>query len=220
MAKKIYVTCEKNTAGVADRQRLAHALQSAGFTYELLPVSRRLSGEMPAISPRLVTKAAWIGFSSADAVQIFFEIFATDAVSEAKIAARDLPAALKLKNCGIVADFVPVMPLHLKFDWRLPKPSGLVLAVDGHEWPGFKAHCNLVLTRRQSLLQPIVGPAVFLVNSAREAAFLLKSEPRQGVFLCRNAETAEVFWRQGITDVVLPDEFTLDGMVGTLSEIC
>ncbi|MHC1717462.1 MAG: uroporphyrinogen-III synthase [Acidaminococcaceae bacterium] len=220
MSKQVYVVCEKNVAGDIGRHQLAEVLQERDIEYTLLPVSQRRALNKPAISSELFDRIAWLCFSTPDAVRLFFTFFSDFQASNLKFSAQDLNTAAALLQQGIKTDYIPVKPLYLRQNSIFEKQGELVAAVDGQEWVGLQAAINMVFTERVDLpfSIPEKTKAIFLLNTPREAEYFLRVARNDGVFLCKNPAAAEVCWQYG-AKVILPTDFTYEGMLTELQEI-
>ena len=220
MSKQVYLVCEKSVSGDISRPQLAHVLQEHGIEHAILPVSQRCVINKPAISRELFERIAWLCFSTPDAVRLFFTSFSDFQTNSLKFAAQDLNTAAALWRQGLATDYIPVKPLGLQQNSIFAKQGELVAVVDGQEWVGLQSAINIVFTERIDLpfRIPEKTEAVFLLNTPREAEYLLRVARNDGVFLCKNPATAEVCWQYGVK-VVLPTDFTYEGMLTELQEI-
>lgn len=219
MQNHVYLVCELGLDGEANHSRLAKKIAGCGFKYNIIGVSQRIVRVTPAIDKDILLKAAWLCFSTPDAVNIFFKLFADANINLPRVAAQDLATAIALADQGVKADFIPVRPLSLanSFPWS---PEKLLVAVDGQEWSGLETSINIPLTERKALFwQAEEKNAVYLLNSPREAEYLLRANTADGIMLCKNPETAEKCWQNGCAKVVLPQDFTGRGITGKLREI-
>lgn len=223
MSKKVYLVCENDVAGDISRQQLAQVLQERDIEYEILPVSQRVVFNKPAISKELFSRIAWLCFSTADAVSLFFASFRDLHINDFsfKLAAQDLNTAAALLKQGLKTDYIPVRPLRLQQNSVLNKHGELVVAVEGQEWSGLSATVNIVFTERKGLFFSIPEgeQAIFLLNTEREAEDLFRAIKAEGIFLCKNPATAEICWQHGKTEVVLPTDFTYEGMLEELKKL-
>ena len=220
MVKQVYLVCEKSVSSDISRPQLAQVLQEHSIEHAILPVSQRCVTNKPAISRELFERIAWLCFSTPDAVRLFFASFSDFQTSTFKFAAQDLNTAAALLQQGLKTDYIPVKPLCLQQNSILNKQGQLVAAVDGQEWVGLPSAVNIVFTKRKGLPVSLheETEAVFLLNTAREAEYLLRMARPDGIFLCKNPATAEVCWQYGVK-VVLPTDFTYEGMLTELQEI-
>lgn len=221
MSKQVYLVCEKDVVDDISRQKLAQLLQERDIEYGVLPVSQRMVINKPAISKELFSRIAWLCFSTPDAVRLFFASLSNFQKSTLKFAARDLNTAAVLLQQGFKTDYIPVKPLCLQQNSILNKQGALVVAVDGQEWVGLQAAINIVFTERRELPFSIYEgtEAVFLLNTPREAEYLFRTiQADEGVFLCKNPATAEICWQHGKKGVVLPVDFTYEGMLEELEK--
>ena len=222
MSKQVYLVCEKDVAGGINRQQFSQVLQEQEIEHEILPVSNRAVIDRPAISKELFSRIAWLCFSTPDAVKLFFAFFHDLHINEFsfKLAAKDLNTAAALLKQGLQTDYIPVMPLHLEQNSILNKQGELVVAVDGQEWAGLAASVNLIFTERKGLSFsiPEETKAIFLLNTEREAEYLFRAIQAEGIFVCKNPATAEICWQHGKTEVVLPADFTYEGMLEELKK--
>ena len=220
MSKQVYLVCEKAVSGDISRPQLAQVLQEHAIEHKILTVSQRSAKNKPAISRELFERIVWLCFSTPDAVRLFFASFNDLPASTYKCAAQDLNTAAALLQQGLKTDYIPVKPLLLQQSSIFEKQGELVAAVDGQEWAGLPATVNIVLTDRKALSFsiPKETEAVFLLNTPREAEYLLRVAHNDGIFLCKNPATAEVCWQYGVK-VVLPTDFTYEGMLAELQKI-
>ncbi len=220
MSKQVYLVCEENVAGDISRHQLAQVLQERGIEHTILPVSQRTVINKPAISRELFDRIAWLCFSTPDAVRLFFASLSNFQKNTLKFAAQDLNTAAALLQQGFRTDYIPVKPLCLHQNSILKNQSELVASVDGQEWVGLQAAINIVFTERRELPFSIYEgtEAVFLLNTPREAEFLLRTARKDGIFLCKNPATAEICWQSGVK-VILPNDFTYEGLLTALQEI-
>lgn len=222
MSKQVYLVCEKDVAGDISRQQLAQVLQERDIKYEILPVSNRAVIDKPAISKEMFLRIAWLCFSTPDAVRLFFTSFHDLHTNDFsfKLAAQDLNTAAALLKQGLETDYIPVRPMRLQQNSILNKQGEIVVAVDGQEWAGLQANMNIVFTERKGLSfsLPAETKAVFLLNTAQEAEYLFQAIQAEGIFLCKNPATAEICWQHGKTEVVLPADFTYEGMLEELKK--
>ena len=218
MSRQVYLVCEKNVDGEIMRQQLAQALQERGIEHTLLPVSQRNIINKPAISRKLFARIAWLCFSTPDAVRLFFASFSDFQVNNLKFAGQDLNTAAALLQQGVKTDYIPVKPLALEQNGLLHQQGELVAAVDAQEWPGLAATVNMMFTERTRLPFniPETTSAVFLLNTPREAEYLLRNAQPDGILLCKDPATAEVCWQYNRTKVVLPTDFTYEGLLAEL----
>lgn len=219
MQKHVYLVCELGLDGEVNHCRLAKKMAECGFKYNIISVSQRIARVTPAIDADILLKADWLCFSSPDAVNIFFRLFAGANINLHKVAAQDLATAIALSALGVKVDFIPVRPLYLanSFPWS---PEDLLVAVDGQEWLGLEPSINISLTERKALVwQAEEKNAVYLLSSPREAEYLLLGNTSNGIMLCKNPETAEKCWQNGCEKVVLPQDFTWRGITEKLREI-
>ena len=219
MQKHVYLVCELGLNGEEDHCRLAKKMAECGFKYNIIGVSQRIAVIKPIIDNDILLKADWLCFSSPDAVNIFFRLFADANINLTRVAAQDLATAIALAAQGVKADFIPVRPLSLanSFPWSSEE---LLVSVDAQEWPGLEKTINIPLTERKALFwQAEEKNAVYLLNSPREAEYLLRGNTAEGIMLCKNPETAEKCWQNGCEQVVLPNDFTWRGMTEKLREI-
>ncbi|MGL5206091.1 MAG: uroporphyrinogen-III synthase [Acidaminococcaceae bacterium] len=222
MSEKVYLVCEKNVCGHINRQKLAKALQERNIEYELLPVSQRIAIKEPAISEEFFSKIAWLCFAMPDSVGTFYSSFHNLLAKgfSFKVAAQDVNTAAALSQKGLETDYVPVRPLAFGQKDILHKSGGIVVAVDGQEWAGLKPTMNIVCTKRKALSvsMPEERAAVFLLNTPLEAEYLFQAIPADGVFICKNPATAEICWQHGKTEVILPADFTYEGILQELKK--
>ena len=220
MSKQVYLVCEKSISGDISRPQLAQVLQEHSIEHAILPVSQRSVIKKPAISRELFERIAWLCFSTPDTVRLFFASFSDFQMSALKFAAQDLNTAASLLQQGVKTDYIPVKPLFLQQNSSFAKQGELVAAVDGQEWVGLQSPINIVFAERVDLpfSIPEKTEAVFLLNTPREAEYLLRVARNDGVFLCKNPATAEVCWQYGV-NVVLPTDFTYEGMLTELQEL-
>ena len=219
MQNHVYLVCELSLDGEVNHRRLAKKMAEGGFKYNIIGVSQRIARVTTAIDTDILLKADWLCFSTPDAVNMFFKLFAGADINLPKVAAQDLATAVALSALGVKADFIPVRPLYLSnsFPWS---PEDLLVAVDGQEWPGLETSINIPLTERKALFWQTEGKkALYLLSSPREAEYLLRGNIKDGIMLCKNPETAEKCWQNGCEKVVLPQDFTWLGMTGKLREI-
>jgi len=220
VSKQVYLVCEKDVAGEMSRHRLAQILQEHAIEHTLLAVSQRVVISKPAISSGLFHGIAWLCFSTPDSVRLFFASFSELLTSTLKFAGQDLNTAAALSRQDVRTDYIPVKPLFLQQNSIFEKQEALVAVVDGQEWIGLPAAVNMVFTERRNLSLSITEEkeAVFLLNTPREAEYLLHRVRTDGIFLCKNPATAKVCWQYG-AKVILPTDFTYEGMLTELQEI-
>ncbi len=221
MSKQIFLVCEKDVAGNESRRKLAQIMREYRIEYRVLPVSQRIIKERPAVSNEIFLKTAWLCFSTPDAVNLFLRYFDAAVLKNAplKIAVQDLNTAVTLVRHGLHADYIPIKPLHLQHDGFFAETVSRVVSVDGQEWPSFKAAVNITLTEMKALSCELPEEGVFLLNTPREAMYLLQQKIHKGIFLCKNPSTAEECWQRSCEKVVLPADFTYEGMLEKLKEI-
>lgn len=219
MRKKVYLVCENDVKGRASHCGLAKALLERGFEYESIVVSQRIVEAKPAISSELFFRMSWLCFSSPDSVDRFFELFGDFETELVKTAAKDLATAIALAHHGVQADFIPIKPLHLRRKATLFQAEEMLVGVDSQEWRGLEAHINIVLTSREKLTWKAQQEGIFLLSSPREAECFLQEVPQEGIFLCKNPETAEKCWQNNCRNVILPTDFTSEGLLTKLQEI-
>ena len=218
MSKQVYLVCEKDVAGGINRQQFSQVLQEREIEHEILPVSNRAVIDRPAISKELFSRIAWLCFSTPDAVRLFFASFSDFQVNNLKFAGQDLNTAAALLQQGVKTDYIPVKPLALEQNGLLHQQGELVAAVDAQEWPGLPATVNMMFTERTRLPFniPETTSAVFLLNTPREAEYLLRNAQPDGILLCKDPATAEVCWQYNRAKVVLPTDFTYEGLLAEL----
>lgn len=219
MRKKVYLVCENDVKGRASHRGLAKALLERGFEYEYIVVSQRIVEAKPAISSELFFRMSWLCFSSPDSVDRFFELFGDFETELVKTAAKDLATAIALAHHGVKVDLIPVKPLHLRRKATLFQAEEMLVGVDSQEWRGLEAHINIVLTSRKKLTWKAQQEGIFLLSSPREAEYFLQEAPQKGIFLCKNPETAEKCWQNNCRNVILPTDFTSEGLLIKLQEI-
>lgn len=219
MRKKVYLVCENDVKGRASHRGLAKALLERGFEYESIVVSQRIVEAKPAISSDFFFRMSWLCFSSPDSVDRFFELFGDFETELVKTAAKDLATAIALAHHGVKVDLIPVKPLHLRRKVTLFQAEKMLVGVDGQEWRGLEAHINIVLTSREKLTWKAQQEGIFLLSSPREAECFLQEVPQEGIFLCKNPETAEKCWQNNCRNVILPTDFTSEGLLTKLQEI-
>ena len=220
MSKQVYLVCEKDVSGDISRPQLTQILLKHDIEHAVLAVSQRSVKKKPAISRDLFERITWLCFSTPDAVRLFFSSFSYFQTNALKFAAQDLNTAAALCRHGLKTDYIPVKPLYLQRNSIFAKQGELVAAVDSQEWVGLQSVINVVFTERIDLpfSIPEKTEAVFLLNTPREAEYLLRVARNDGVFLCKNPATAEVCWQYGV-NVVLPTDFTYEGMLTELQEL-
>lgn len=222
MPKKVYIVCEKDVSGDMNRPCLARMLHENNIEHELLAVSQRFVINKPAISREFLRKIAWLCFSTPDSVRLFLSC-CNDLlpIETIKIAAQDLSTAALLLQHGIRTDYIPVKPLFLHKNSAFGKAGEIIAAVDGQEWSGLSSAVNMVFTKREGSSFKIQGAkeTVFLLNTPREAEYLLRRVRTEATFLCKNPATAEICWQFGQEKVVLPADFTYQGLLTELQKI-